>query len=64
MIEKKIFGINGHCGRFKKEIQAFVFKKTKIILSFINLSTGECYNEIKCEWLKTTIKIKENSNSS
>ena len=44
----------------KNEIQTILQKKTKVIFSFINLGTGECYDEIKCEWLKTTIETKLN----
>jgi hypothetical protein len=33
----------------KNEIHTFLQKKTKVIFSFINLGTGDCYNEIKCE---------------
>ena len=48
----------------KNEIHTFLQKKTKVIFSFINLGTGDCYNEIKCEWLKSTIEIKGNLFSS
>ena len=44
----------------KNEIQTILQKKTKVIFLFINLGTGECYDEIKCEWLKTTIETKLN----
>ena len=44
----------------KKEIQDFISQRTKVVFSFISLGTGDYYDEIKCEWLKTNIKIKGN----
>ena len=43
----------------KAEIIKFMEKKTSINFSFINLSCGESYDKINCEWLNSEIIIAD-----